>query len=186
MSTGPRCYDCRYWRGEGVKERGPHGRCHRYPPVVTARYPSGTLPRTLSTHWCGEFQAHIAAGREDGELVDTVGIAPPVPARRQAAPGPPVPTRPVATSALDVFQDRGRAAIPTKRVDPPPTPSSSAASLEGEAREQSIERGVEAYRRRHPAATYAQARLAVERLLRTEPTPAADQAARKGYLDFDD
>ncbi len=177
MSTGPRCYDCRYWRGEGVKERGPHGRCHRYPPVVTARYPSGTLPRTLSTHWCGEFQAHIAAGREDGELVDPVGIAPPLPARRQAAPG---------RSAPDVFQDRGRTAIPTKRVDPPPMPSSSAASLEGEAREQSIERGVEAYRRRHPAATYAQARLAVERLLRAEPTPVADQAARKGYLDFDD
>jgi hypothetical protein len=85
-----------------------------------------------------------------------------------------------------VFHEHDRATIPTKRVDPPSMPVSSVTSPEDEAREQSIERGVKAYLRRNPTATYAQARLAVERLLRAEPTPAADQTARKGYLDFDD
>jgi hypothetical protein len=59
------CYFCRYWIGEGVRERGPHGECRRYPPVVTARHPDGKFPRTVSTDSCGEWQRMAAAATEE-------------------------------------------------------------------------------------------------------------------------
>ena len=40
MDKGRTCYFCGHWIGEGVRERGPHGQCRRYPPVVTAPYVS--------------------------------------------------------------------------------------------------------------------------------------------------
>jgi len=52
------CYSCRWWLGEGVRERGPHGQCRRLPPTVVDRWPDGRFPRTLSTAWCGEWTAH--------------------------------------------------------------------------------------------------------------------------------
>ncbi len=50
------CYTCRFWVGQGVRERGPKGDCRRYPPVVTARMPEGGFPVTRSGDWCGEWQ----------------------------------------------------------------------------------------------------------------------------------
>lgn len=50
------CYSCRFWVGHGVRERGPKGDCHRYPPLVTDRFPAGAIPTTNFTDWCGEWQ----------------------------------------------------------------------------------------------------------------------------------
>ena len=47
------CYYCKFWIGQGIRERGPKGSCRRYPPDVTDRYPEGAFPITLSTDWCG-------------------------------------------------------------------------------------------------------------------------------------
>ena len=58
------CYYCKFWIGQGIRERGPKGACRRYPPVVTDRYPEGAFPITLSTDWCGEW------GREQGGLAE--------------------------------------------------------------------------------------------------------------------
>jgi hypothetical protein len=71
------CYSCRLWAGEGVRERGPHGACHRYPPIVTDRYPDGKFPRTLSTDWCAEWRPHPASEpeREFGEIHDWVPLS---------------------------------------------------------------------------------------------------------------
>jgi len=65
------CYFCRFWVGEGLRERGPKGTCHRYPPTVTARAPGGVFPVTHSADWCGEWQrtiarAPVAPGEEAG------------------------------------------------------------------------------------------------------------------------
>ena len=49
------CYTCRFWEGQGLRQRGPKGTCRRYPPVVTPRSPEGDFPITLSTDWCGEW-----------------------------------------------------------------------------------------------------------------------------------
>ena len=64
------CYYCKFWIGQGVRERGPKGSCRRYPPVVTDRYPEGAFPTTLSTDWCGEWQ------REHGAASDPVDWQP--------------------------------------------------------------------------------------------------------------
>ncbi len=61
------CYSCKFWVGEGVRERGPHGNCHRYPPTVTDRFPDGRHPRVLSTNWCGEWLAHPVQKRDEAE-----------------------------------------------------------------------------------------------------------------------
>jgi hypothetical protein len=59
------CYSCRFWHGEGVRERGPRGDCHRMPPTVSDRFPDGRHPRPLSTNWCGEWQAHPVQRRDE-------------------------------------------------------------------------------------------------------------------------
>lgn len=50
------CYSCWFWEGQGIRQRGPKGICHRYPPMVTPRNPDGVFPTTLSTDWCGEWK----------------------------------------------------------------------------------------------------------------------------------
>lgn len=64
------CYTCRYWMGEGVRERGPHGNCHRMPPTVSDRFPDGRHPRTLSSNWCGEWQPHPVQRRDEADSTD--------------------------------------------------------------------------------------------------------------------
>ena len=64
------CYSCKYWVGHGVRERGPKGDCHRYPPVPTDRAPNGSFPITLMTDWCGEWQRHVGErGPAENEVV---------------------------------------------------------------------------------------------------------------------
>ncbi|CAK0770305.1 conserved hypothetical protein [Azospirillaceae bacterium] len=62
------CYTCRYWIGQGVRERGPKGSCRRYPPVVTNRHPEGVFPISLSTDWCGEWQRALPPGLDNNSL----------------------------------------------------------------------------------------------------------------------
>ena len=64
------CYFCKFWVGQGIRERGPKGTCRRYPPVPTVRSPDGVFPITLSTDWCGEWQ------RETGGPFDSVSAEP--------------------------------------------------------------------------------------------------------------
>jgi hypothetical protein len=52
------CYSCQFWAGHGVRERGPKGDCHRFPPTITDRAPQGAFPITLMTDWCGEWVRH--------------------------------------------------------------------------------------------------------------------------------
>ena len=59
------CYFCRFWIGQGIRERGPKGSCRRFPPVVTSRYPEGGFPITLSTDWCGEWQRDSGQQQSD-------------------------------------------------------------------------------------------------------------------------
>jgi hypothetical protein len=63
------CYYCRYWLGEGIKERGPKGTCRRFPPTVTSRAPLGAFPTTLATGWCGEWQRSV--GRDAAATMNT-------------------------------------------------------------------------------------------------------------------
>ena len=58
------CYTCRFWIGQGARERGPKGSCRRFPPAVTPRSPEGAFPITLSTDWCGEWQRDSGLGPE--------------------------------------------------------------------------------------------------------------------------
>ncbi|HYE51563.1 MAG TPA: hypothetical protein VEB20_18330 [Azospirillaceae bacterium] len=67
MRRGETCYNCRFWVGFGVRERGPKGQCRRYPPVVTGRAPAGAFPTTLTTDWCGEWQRHAARAAAPSE-----------------------------------------------------------------------------------------------------------------------
>ena len=71
------CYFCKFWIGQGVRERGPKGSCRRYPPVVSSRYPEGSFPTTLSTDWCGEWQRDLGGfveGASSGDRPDdTIG-----------------------------------------------------------------------------------------------------------------
>lgn len=53
------CYTCRFWEGQGVRQRGPKGVCRRFPPVVTSRSPDGRFPITLSSDWCGEWKRDV-------------------------------------------------------------------------------------------------------------------------------
>ena len=66
---GQTCYFCRFWIGEGVRERGPHGECRRFPPVVTQRHPDGKFPRTLSTVACGEWQRMTGVAEDANQRV---------------------------------------------------------------------------------------------------------------------
>ena len=59
------CYTCRFWEGQGIRQRGPKGVCRRYPPVVTPRDPDGRFPITLSTDWCGEWKRVVGQPDED-------------------------------------------------------------------------------------------------------------------------
>ncbi len=61
------CYFCKFWIGQGVRERGPKGSCQRFPPVPTSRQPEGSFPITLSTDWCGEWQRDVGAGERVAE-----------------------------------------------------------------------------------------------------------------------
>lgn len=108
------CYSCRLWAGEGVRERGPHGICHRFPPVVTDRYPDGKFPRTLSTDWCAEWRPHPASE-------------------------------------------------PERDLEAPEWTPMEAESLD--ETEELMAKAIEAYRRRFPHASHAQARRAVEDLI---------------------
>ncbi len=68
------CYTCRFWEGQGLRQRGPKGTCRRFPPVVTPRSPDGDFPITLSTDWCGEWKrvaVSVAAG-DPSESGDTI------------------------------------------------------------------------------------------------------------------
>lgn len=58
------CYTCKFWVGQGVRERGPKGSCHRFPPVVTPRAPEGACPITLLTDWCGEWLRDMGLANE--------------------------------------------------------------------------------------------------------------------------
>lgn len=73
MRRGDNCYSCRFWVGHGVRERGPKGTCRRYPPVVTDRYPSGAMPTTNFTDWCGEWQRN--AGVREAPEPDMPGTS---------------------------------------------------------------------------------------------------------------
>lgn len=63
------CYTCRFWHGFGVRERGPKGRCHRFPPTVTSRTPDGSFPISQSTDWCGEWQRETGRRDDPGEAM---------------------------------------------------------------------------------------------------------------------
>ncbi len=67
------CYSCRYWEGQGVRQRGPKGVCRRYPPMVTPRDPEGRFPITQSSDWCGEWKREslppVAAPSEGGRTL---------------------------------------------------------------------------------------------------------------------
>lgn len=78
------CYSCRFWVGGGVRERGPKGQCHRYPPVVTDRAPGGCFPTTLSSDWCGEWQRETGRYEEEPAGMETR----PTPARQTPAAPP--------------------------------------------------------------------------------------------------
>jgi hypothetical protein len=65
------CYTCRFWEGQGLRQRGPKGACHRYPPVVTPRSPEGDFPVTISTAWCGEWK-RVVTQAGDGEPDSTI------------------------------------------------------------------------------------------------------------------
>ncbi|WP_029006995.1 hypothetical protein [Azospirillum halopraeferens] len=72
MKRTDSCYTCRFWEGQGVRQRGPRGTCRRLPPVVTSRSPDGRFPVTLSTDWCGEWKRDIGqpgAGDPDERLL---------------------------------------------------------------------------------------------------------------------
>lgn len=56
MKRFDNCYTCRFWEGQGIRQRGPKGVCRRFPPVVTPRNPDGVFPITLTTDWCGEWK----------------------------------------------------------------------------------------------------------------------------------
>ncbi|MGQ9370310.1 hypothetical protein [Azospirillum sp. A39] len=69
MKRTDSCYTCRFWEGQGVRQRGPKGTCRRFPPVVTSRSPDGRFPVTLASDWCGEWKRDVgqAAPPEDDE-----------------------------------------------------------------------------------------------------------------------
>ncbi|MEI6986881.1 MAG: hypothetical protein WCK65_12210 [Rhodospirillaceae bacterium] len=68
------CYYCKFWLGQGVRERGPKGTCRRFPPVATSRNPEGAFPITLSTDWCGEWLRESSVRSET--VQNTVGERP--------------------------------------------------------------------------------------------------------------
>lgn len=75
MRRGETCYHCRFWLGSGPREKGPKGRCRRYPPVVTDRAPGGTWPVTNQGDACGEWQSMLVRrdaepAPDDGNLYD--------------------------------------------------------------------------------------------------------------------
>lgn len=60
------CYSCRFWEGQGIRQRGPKGICRRFPPVVTNRSPDGSFPITLTGDWCGEWKRVTGQAAEEG------------------------------------------------------------------------------------------------------------------------
>lgn len=70
MKRPDSCYTCRFWEGQGLRQRGPKGICRRFPPVVTSRAPDGRFPITLSTDWCGEWKRDIGEAPAPSEPDD--------------------------------------------------------------------------------------------------------------------
>jgi hypothetical protein len=104
------CYYCRFWLGEGARERGPYGECRRFPPQPSPRFPDGRFPRLLSTQWCGEWQAHLVDKRtEEGEGSEQSWrpISPPAPPPSAAPPPKSAKTSsPPIEQAIGAFQRR--------------------------------------------------------------------------------
>jgi hypothetical protein len=70
MKRTESCYSCRYWEGQGVRQRGPKGTCRRLPPTVTSRSIEGTFPTTKSTDWCGEWKREAGQSAASTEAAD--------------------------------------------------------------------------------------------------------------------